>query len=278
MVRAKKWRAAGVICLLFWASALIGAEVRESDLDAGNDAFLQLSQLNLWAKDVRKAAGLKVPVRLKPPSSVASAEPDIFVGPKTDPRDVAPLSPSVKFNPRVLGSVGPKAGEPPSWVKPEPKRVGVGGEAKVKFGDRKDVSLATIAQNNRAAADAIADAAATVPDFVNPALEEETAEEPLEKTFEQRLEELSEKETPFSLQDYVDFRDFAKENEEQLWELPNRDSRFHENMKTLYRQFADKDANPAAGEALRRLIGVEPQSSSKAGTPKKRLSPAGRTH
>ncbi len=275
MVRLRKWRAVGVFSLLLWASALMGAEVRESDIDTSGDAFFQIDQLAEVAKDIRTANHLRTPVRLKPPTRPA-ANDSIFVESSAHPKPMQPLAPSRKFEPRVLSSQsGVPAASP--WAKPDPKKEGVGGLAKVKFGDRKDVSLSTIAQNNQAAADAIAEAASSSPDFVNPGLEEEMAS-PSARPFEDKLEDLSEREAPFSLKDYVDFREFSKANEDRLWSLPNKDSRFHENLRGLYRQYADKDANSGQSAAVRRLLGLETTDSAKSGTTKKRLLPGDRIH
>jgi hypothetical protein len=282
MVRGRKWSVAGKTCLLAWAlfgtAFAAGAEVREEELFARSDVSYQIDELSRLGREIRAKqikpvvkAPLLRPVPPKPMQSEAE-----FVDLDTSDRAVTPLLPGTPFNPRVLGSKGGASPQDPPWARPDPAREGVVGAPKVKFGDRKDVSLATIAQNNQTAVEAIAEAAVEPP-FVNPG--SETAEEPPpEKTFEERLEIFSEKETPFSVQDYVEFRDFSAQFEEELWQLPNRDTRFHENLRLLYRQFADKDANRKAGEPMRRLLGVEEGGRAKGDTSKKRSKQAGRTH
>ncbi len=261
----------GLVCLLFLAATAKGAEVREEEIDGPGDAFLQLQQIQAVVSEVGKRILPKRKSKSEP-----AREPSIFADGETPALDPKPLVPGNRFNPRVFGAAAKPPVESP-WVKPDPKRDGVVGDAKVKFGERKDISLATIAQNNAAAVDAISKAASAEPDFVNPSLEERE-DLPLDKTFEEKLEELSEREAPFSLQDYVEFRDFVSENEEAIWQLPNQDSRFHENLKSLYKQYAGKDANPKAGEPLRRVLGVDPADAVKNGASKKRSRPASRTH
>jgi len=261
----------GLVCLLFLAVTAKGAEVREEELDGPGDALFQLQEI----RQVLAEVGRKSSPRSRARTQVIR-EPSIFVGDETPVAAVKPLVPGNRFNPRLFGGA-PKPPVESPWVKPDPKRDGVVGDAKVKFGERKDISLATIAQNNAAAVDAIAKAASAEPDFVNPAIED-NAEVPAEKTFEQKLEELSERETPFSVQDYVEFREFVSRNEEAIWKLPNQDSRFHENLKALYKQFGGKDADPKAGQALRRVLGVDPADTVKTGATKKPSTRANRTH
>ena len=259
MVRGRNCRALCALGLLLWAVALKADEVRESDLGGVGDAFSQVERLSEWAQQMSGSHRPSVD-QTAPPSG------DFMIDFDGRPVEPKPLAPEHSFNPRIMGG----------YAKAEPKRDGMGGAPVVKFGDRKDVSLATIAQNNQAAAEAITQAAAPDAAFVmSTAFDSEPGSQ--EKTFEEKLELLSQKESPFSLQDYVEFRDFVTENESKVEALPNRDSRFHNNLQEVFGKFGNTDANRTAGQALRRFMGLE-DSGAKNDKSKKRSGKAGQTH
>lgn len=258
MVRKRIYRAFWALGLLLYAVALKADEIREEELGGPGDAFSQAERLSDWARQVERSQG-RSPKASPPPAQ------DFMIDFDGRPVEVKPLAPDHSFNPRTLGG----------FAKAEPKKDGVVGAPKLKFGDRKDVSLATIAQNNQAAAEAIAQAAAPDTGFVMPSAYFGD-EMPREKSFEERLEILSQKESPFSLQDYVEFRDFVADNEEKVTALPNKDSRFHNNLKQVYDRYINTDANRASALPLKRFFGAEPNA--KDDTSKKRSGLGGRTH
>lgn len=267
----------------FFSLPVFADEVEESEVGGPGDAFVQMERLAGWATEVRSSQPAQSAPEAKLPTvSVKTVE----AAPEVDPfgdvgkgGDSGPLAASQGFSPRTLGSGGGPLPEGLS-VRATPKSEGMGGSPKVKFGERGDISLQTISKNNAASVEAIAQAAPSSsssqppPFTIGGAAEDEG---PTPKTFEERLEELSSKEAPFYVRDYVEYRAFVAEFEEKVGDLPNQDSRFHDNLKRVYAEFGEKDGDRAGAGAIRRVLRIS-AGTAKAGPSKRRTGPAGRTH